>query len=589
MSKTASSHNSPSAQLRRAANTRIEVEGNLALSIANDLLLAYGQSPFSSEAECISFSPRFDGTPDDFRINYLKAEIMSKYGDFSLGIDTEAAAWEKFLAAEAECALTNARLYRPDYSEDFNFSLGESCIHMARRKIAKLIGDAPSIEGMLRHCRFSGGATTTNNRSYGHPSFKFALPQACTPRALKYVLALRASTHFDIRVSDISPFNKAVTVPKNSKTDRCIAIEPGWNMFFQLGVGGILRDRLRCWGIDLNDQTINQRRAHEGSVTNNLATVDLSAASDSISLALCELLLPPGWFEVLMDLRSPKGRLPDGSVVTYEKISSMGNGYTFELESLIFASLARSVCEILDLDSSEVTVYGDDIILPSCAVPALQEVFKYVGFTTNTKKTFSEGPFRESCGKHYYSGVDVTPFYIRHRIVSPADLILVLNNLYRWATIDGVWDPRAYSVYLKYRKLLPKQLQRNTIPDGYGDGALVGSVLINPFAKNRGWIRYVPVIIDHTRDRERVESGSYLYDLFSRCFSESNDGLPLRGPSSCDSVNLLAIDQLICRSNPTKISRSTGKFDIQYIACSSRVLAPYGVFQGTKVTSLHEV
>ena len=110
MSKTASSHNSLSAQLRRAANTRIEVEGNLALSIANDLLLAYGQSPFNSEAECISLSPRFDGTPDDFRINYLKAEIMSKYDDFSLGIDTEAAAWEKFLAAEAECALTNARI-----------------------------------------------------------------------------------------------------------------------------------------------------------------------------------------------------------------------------------------------------------------------------------------------------------------------------------------------------------------------------------------------------------------------------------------------------------------------------------------------
>jgi hypothetical protein len=578
MSKTLQSRKSLSGKLRRAANTRIVVEGNLALSIANDLLSALDVEPFSSEEDCISRSPRFDLSADQFRNSYLAAEIMSKYDSFGLGIDTEAVAWEKFLAAEAECAITNQRLYRPNYNEDFNFSLGEACIHMARRKIVKLLGDSVPFEAMLRHCRFSGGATTTNNRSYGHPSFKFALMQECTPRAVPYVQALKACTGMDLGITKVSPFNKAVTVPKNSKTDRCIAIEPGWNMFFQLGIGGVIRERLRLWGIDLNDQTINQTRAYLGSRDDDLATVDLSSASDTISLALVELLMPPEWFKVLFDLRSPRGILPDGTVVTYEKISSMGNGYTFELESLIFAALARSLCELLNLRPSDVTVYGDDIILPSDACSPLVEVFSYVGFRTNEKKTFSSGPFRESCGKHYFSGVDVTPFYIRRRIVSPSDLILVLNQMYRWATIDGVWDPRVYPVYIKYRRYLPEILRRNVVPDGYGDGALVGSVLTNPFAENRGWIRRVPMIIDKRKDRVRDEHGSYLYELWSLQQLECDSEFPFNGSlvvGTTDAVFTYAHRERL----PTVISDAVSAFDIMWVPCSSRVLAPYGNFQ----------
>ncbi|AAC14701.1 RNA replicase beta subunit [Escherichia phage Qbeta] len=578
MSKTLQSRKSLSGKLRRAANTRIVVEGNLALSIANDLLSALDVEPFNSEEDCISRSPKFGISPDQFRNSYLRAEIMSKYDSFSLGINTEAVAWEKFLAAEAECAKTNLRLYRPNYNEDFNFSLGETCIHMARRKIVKLLGDSVPFEAVLRHCRFSGGATTTNSRLYGHPSFKFALAQECTPRAVPYVQALKACTNMDLGITKVSPFNKAVTVPKNSKTDRCIAIEPGWNMFFQLGIGGVIREKLHLWNIDLNDQTINQVRAYSGSCSNELATVDLSSASDTISLALVELLLPPAWFKVLTDLRSRRGMLPDGRIITYEKISSMGNGFTFELESLIFAALARSLCELLNLQPSSVTVYGDDIILPSDACSSLIEVFSYVGFRTNEKKTFFDGPFRESCGKHYFMGVDVTPFYIRHRIVSPSDLILVLNQMYRWATIDGVWDPRVYPVYTKYRRLLPDILRRNVVPDGYGDGALVGSVLTSPFAENRGWVRRVPMIIDKKKDRVRDERGSYLYELWSLQQLECDSEFPFNGSL------VVGTNDGVCTYRhrervSTAISDSVGAYDIVWIPCSSRVLAPYGDFR----------
>lgn len=143
--------------------------------------------------------------------------------------------------------------------------------------------------------------------------------------------------------------NKVTTVPKNSKTDRVIAIEPLMNMYVQKGIGGAIRHSLRSVGINLNDQTSNQRLAREGSLQGKLATVDLSSASDSVSLLLVEELLPPDWVAAIKLCRSPCGVLPDGSVINYQKVSSMGNGFTFELESLIFWAACSSVCQYLRL------------------------------------------------------------------------------------------------------------------------------------------------------------------------------------------------------------------------------------------------
>ena len=184
--------------------------------------------------------------------------------------------------------------------------------------------------------------------------------------------------------------------------------------------------------------------------------------------------MPPDWFERLDDLRSPSGLLPDGTLIHYEKFSSMGNGFTFELESLIFWALAQSVCEQLSLDTTNLSVYGDDIIVPARAVELLSQVFAYCGFTMNAKKSFSDSPFRESCGKHYFHGVDVTPFYIRSSIKTPYELISVLNRLFVWGTVDGVWDPRVLPVYDKYRRMLPRSLRSHYVTCPITDGALLG-------------------------------------------------------------------------------------------------------------------
>ena len=164
---------------------------------------------------------------------------------------------------------------------------------------------------------------------------------------------------------DIVPGNSITTVPKSSKTDRVIAIEPLLNMFVQKGIGGMIRRRLKRVGIDLDSQKRNQELAKLGSLSKTLATIDLSSASDTISLGLVEWLVPADWVLAMKICRSPIGTLPSGERIRYQKISSRGNGFTFELESMIFYALTRAVAESMDESVRDIAVFGDDIIAPT--------------------------------------------------------------------------------------------------------------------------------------------------------------------------------------------------------------------------------
>jgi hypothetical protein len=478
---------------------------SLHLQMVNDLLLEYGQAPFIDPKECITLGFPKSNDPDTFKIEYLKAEVLSKFNAHPLNIDTEAVAYGSFSVAEDKCKATN-EMFR-DHSVDTirgcisRLSCG-SVIHTARKKIARILGSFSIGEAASRG-RFSPGATLRIPRKDSHIGEKLTRGLECSITAYPYVRSLYETTLLSSYSAKprICEFNKATTVPKNSKTDRLIAIEPSGNMFFQLGIGSMIRSRLLRVGIDLTDQANNQRLAYEGSITGSFATIDMKAASDTISYEVVKALLPPDWFEGLLAFRSNQG-LIKGKLVPYEKFSSMGNGYTFELETLLFYSIASSVCELLLSTNQYVTSYGDDLIVPSDAARAVIEMFSFFGFTTNEKKTFFEGPFRESCGKHYFQGIDVTPFYIRSPITDVPSLLLVLNNLYRWGSASGLMDPRADRVRQKYIRLLPKFWQKNTIPDGLGDSALVGSLLSNPYKK------YVPhsggvFLVRGLRRRER--------------------------------------------------------------------------------------
>nr|WKV33051.1 MAG: RNA-dependent RNA polymerase [Riboviria sp.] len=225
--------------------------------------------------------------------------------------------------------------------------------------------------------------------------------------------------------------NGFFTVPKDSSKRRGCAKEASINVTLQLDVGRLLKARLKTIGVDLIQGKPAMREcARIGSLTGKYATIDLSNASDTICKTVVELLFPSGWQTLLNSLRATHTDV-DGKLVYLEKFSSMGNGFTFELETVVFASIARTMAKQYGYNPDEVRVYGDDIIVESDLAVEVMAALKLFGFTPNTKKTFWEGPFRESCGGDFFSGTPVRAHYVKKLPDEPQKWIAIANGLRR--------------------------------------------------------------------------------------------------------------------------------------------------------------
>lgn len=436
-------------------------------------------------------------TPDTesptFRDDYLASEILSKYPYLDLKLDRKAVALSKFKEIE-ESLVSSDRNLKRCWS-----TLGQTradvhwVFHSMIRKIQYLLSDfnwgvCETFFG------FGPGATVSLPRTRAYAPNKFGnlkptVTQSCLDLAIAAVRSNPSwADHLGSHYGQ-DPFlwftivagNKVVTVPKSAKTDRTIAIEPDLNMYLQKGIGGVLRRKLARVGVDLSSQLLNQQLAKEGSVSGTLATVDLSAASDSVSMHVIEMFLPPDWVDAIKATRSPCGRLPSGELITYQKVSSMGNGFTFELETLLFWAAVSSCIEYLEPMDRRFAVYGDDLIISVDCVDLLLDVLGYLGFTPNAKKTFYSGSFRESCGKHFSKGDDVTPIYLREKIETLDRKIWWLNSLSRWSTcfnglarddiVKPSWDRCFNSIPVSDRPLGPL----------YVSGQLSGTCIGVPF------------------------------------------------------------------------------------------------------------
>jgi hypothetical protein len=230
------------------------------------------------------------------------------------------------------------------------------------------------------------------------------------------------------------------------------------NIGLQLSVGSHIRKRLKQAGVDLDRQDINQRRALLGSKTGHLSTIDLKSASDTVAKELVWELLPVDWVLLLDSIRSRKTLWPDGSWRTNQKFSSMGNGFTFELESLLFYALASAT-------APNVSVYGDDIVVPTTHFHEVCESLESSGFKVNWNKSFYDGPFRESCGTDGFAGTLVTPFYLRAQIKCLSDVWLLHNGI-RHTFRHALDCERWIRLLAKWRDIFPGHLG----PHGFGDG-----------------------------------------------------------------------------------------------------------------------
>jgi hypothetical protein len=455
-----------------------------------------------------------------YSLSYLRDEVFSKYVTLSKegAQSRREAAIKKWLLMESRNEKSNRRVLALPASICGMDT--ETILDKASEVVQSIIGHQPPEDILFG--TFSGGASTSQKRGPGNIAAKFEAKADVTDDAwLEFSRYIEESDtwksvgwHGEVNPRRV-PGNVLFTVPKNSKIDRVAAKEPDLNMFAQKGIGNFIRNQLRKHGVDLNDQSVNQKLAREGSRTNFYATIDLSSASDTVCTSLVCRLLSPGWFVLLDRCRSRK---TDVDRVQHElnMFSSMGNGFTFELESLIFYALMRSVAYLKRV-RGRINVYGDDIIIPAPMFPMMHHVFSYFGFILNSEKSYGKGPFRESCGGHYYKGCDVTPFYVRRPIDHLSRVIHLLNNLTSWLERNDSDASEAYEAagipesavnfphlnqfWLRYSRLVDRQFR--------GGG--------------RDWLHSINVLVSSDRPKSilkevtkevRVnDDGAYLYWL----------------------------------------------------------------------------
>lgn len=341
---------------------------------------------------------------------------------------TKENATRAFLEAESRCRETNDKIFGNRLSGD-----ASSILYRAREKISRVLFSF-SCDEWIESCRFGPGADLVNLVRRSTVYDKMTGRLVATPAFQSLALALvKSHPAWATLNQSVEPVwhNRVTFVPKDAKTDRSIAIEPGLNAFAQAGLGRMIRRRLALFGNSIKYQHVNQRYAELGSVDDTISTIDLSSASDTLSYALVVDLIPQPWFHALDLTRSPFGLGKFGSVC-YEKFSSMGNGYTFELESLIFWALAQSCCDFYSI-RGPVRVYGDDIVVPSLAYEPFCRLLDEVGFIPNRKKSFHSGPFRESCGMDYFDGKKVRSLYLKEALSNVPSIFKLANGISRAA------------------------------------------------------------------------------------------------------------------------------------------------------------
>lgn len=410
-----------------------------------------------------TFNPFDYNDVESARCALLATELLRKHEDLPTSFNREEIALQSFLDAEQQCRDTNERLAASNSHVELLF--------VAQRKIAEVLGHFDA-EEMFELGGWGPGSTLYIKRARASIPNKFRQKQELTPRLYRLLTRCFCAYFPNWQPKyELTSANKVITVPKNAKTDRTIGVEPSLNLYFQKGVGSMIRRRLAKFAVDLNDQSLNQDLALQGSLDGSLATVDFSAASDTISYQVILDLIPFKWFQVLDILRSPSGYMRDKTKVYYEKFSSMGNGFTFELESLIFWALAKAVVPKNHPSYNKINVFGDDVIIPSEYVSIYMELCAYCGFTINSKKTYSSSYYRESCGAHFWNGTDITPVYLR-RFLGKTEAMRFHNRvveLSRRTVGHGFRDKRFRGCINLLWNSRPNELTRTTCPIGYGD------------------------------------------------------------------------------------------------------------------------
>lgn len=289
-------------------------------------------------------------------------------------------------------------------------------LHKVRRNVKILLtNDVPSsmFEGSMPI--FGPGSTSSCSGQETTYLHKVQAKPECTAQCIDYIeyvtrgsIARHPDDYVEVKG------NVFFTVPKNFKTRRHCCVEPHLNTWYQRAIGLAMKRRLKEANYML-EHIPEINAANLKFSAKEYATLDLKQASDTIYKRIVEDVFPSTWFHHMNRARSHYTSV-DGDWHHNEKFSSMGNGFTFEMETILFLSIVRAV--IPQKLWSKCTVFGDDIMCPVDYAEGVATALEELQFIINREKSFADGDFKESCGVDVwlYKGVNVNvrPVYLRN-------------------------------------------------------------------------------------------------------------------------------------------------------------------------------
>lgn len=283
------------------------------------------------------------------------------------------------------------------------------------------------------------------------------------------------------------PPARLLAVPKSLKAPRLITSEPTAHQFMQQGLMAWIRNNLPepyriC--IDFKSQDPSRDAALKASATEGWATIDLSSASDRLSLWTVERLffvnkpllraLHATRTRWVRDHTKKDARSRERNCILLRKYAGQGNATTFPVQSIAYATMGITAilfeeygkdCRLnpvrLRKAAEKIRVFGDDIIIPSSAGLSMVRLLEFNQLQVNWEKTHISGSFRESCGMDAWRGTEVTPHYMQALTLPPnpkpdavTSWLDVTNNAFQ----KGLWS---LSQWMEQQ--LPESIQRRLI------------------------------------------------------------------------------------------------------------------------------
>jgi hypothetical protein len=266
-----------------------------------------------------------------------------------------------------------------------------------RRYLARLLPEAPAWDELVGAM---GTGSTADRRNLVERWFVTNRPLDIPSSFFRY------NAHDDRPFVSVDPVGvaRAATVPKNRKGPRFVASEPSPRMFAQKAImqaldkviARKLGKRAPIWDAELHRRFLVKH-------FRNAVTIDLSDASDYISMELVDAIFPADWRDLFFSSRSQLVSLPSGDLIRPNTCAPMGNGYCFRLLTLVCSAVLAVVCRHPWSD------FGDDMICLQPDAPMVMWALGELGLKLNYVKT-GTSRYLETCGLELFDGYDITPF-----------------------------------------------------------------------------------------------------------------------------------------------------------------------------------